>query len=66
MEDTQDEIQLEDGAENVTEGENTTGELSDNAEEETFASEEADRFSDGSASEGELGTYQIVTLEIED
>lgn len=66
MEDTQDEIQLEDGAENVTEGENTTGELSDNAEEETFTSEEADRFSDGSASEGELGTYQTVTLEIED
>lgn len=66
MEDTQDEIQLEDGAEEITEDKGTTDELSDNAEEETFTSEEADRFSDGSAPEGELGTYQTVTLEIED
>ena len=66
MEDTQDEIQLENGAEEITEDKGTTDELSDNAEEETFTSEEADRFSDGSAPEGELGTYQTVTLEIED
>lgn len=61
MEDTQDEIQLEDGAEEISEDKGTTDELSDNAEEEIFTSEEADRFSDGSASEGELGTYQTVT-----
>ena len=55
-------------AENVTEGgEHHSDELSDNAEEETFTSEaKRTDFSDGSASEGELGTYQTVTLEIED
>lgn len=68
-EDDSDELQLqqEENAKDTKPDKRKTGETADPVQDDfTDAANDAEDFSTGDASEGELGTYQTVTLEIEE